>query len=121
MPKQRSVKVVKHKGEVKIGGIWAWADPRWPNIWIGGLCSGNRIEIGCHPTSGDEVHEGCLFHEFGHYWLANNGYGLRHVPMFKSVFGPGWDDGLLKSIRVRGIAVDPVPTGPFKRSAQRKV
>ena len=101
-----SLVVTKVPGEICINGQWAWADPRWPNIWIGGLCGGNYIKIACNPETGGEIHGGSLYHEFGHYWLANNGYGLRHVPRFKGVFGGGWDDGLLQSIHDEFIAVD---------------
>jgi len=101
-----SLVVTKHPGEVCINGQWAWADSRWPNIWVGGLCYGNRIEIACNPDTGGDIHEGSLYHEFGHYWLMNNKYGSRHVPQFKSVFGGGWDDGMLRTVVNPDIAVD---------------
>lgn len=81
-----SVTVVKVPGETIINGIWSYADPRWPDWWIGGSCSGSLIKIACNPITGGDVNYGVLKHEFGHFWLFPAGiYG--HPKGFEGLFG----------------------------------
>lgn len=77
----------KHAGEVKIDGMWAWSDPRWPDYYIGGYCNGTLIYVGCHPETKGEVSYGVCVHEFGHHWLFMNGGSKGHPVGFESVFG----------------------------------
>ena len=85
--KDRSSILRKQDGEVKIDGMWAWADPRWPDYYIGGLCNGTLIYVGCNPVTKNEVSYGVCVHEFGHYWLYMNGGSMGHPVGFESVFG----------------------------------
>ena len=67
--KEHNCSIVKHCGVKKIGKMWCWTDPRWPGNYIGGSCSGGRIELGCNPDTMGEVWYEAEKHEFGHYWL----------------------------------------------------
>jgi len=107
--KEHSETVAYVKGEKKIDGIWAWTDPRWPDWYIGGLCNGTLIQIGCHPNiPGAEVHYGCLFHETGHHWLITN-YGIfSHPKKYDSLFNWSWIDEQLSVYKIEKISVDGV-------------
>ena len=69
----------KINGNKKINGIWCWKSEEWGGMWIGGMCYGNIIKVGCNPNTKDEVSYDMLLHECGHYWLMNN-YNIENHP-----------------------------------------
>lgn len=81
--KSRDCSLTKVLGEKKIGGMWCW---KRNGHWVGGLCSGNRVQIGCHPQTGQEIHFEALKHEFGHHWLMSNGIPGDHPARFSRLF-----------------------------------
>lgn len=82
--KERSCEVKKHLGEKKFGNMWCWMDSYWKQ-YIGGICSGSHIEVGCNPKTMGEVLYDVEKHEFGHYWLITvNDWG--HNSIYKGCF-----------------------------------
>lgn len=74
-------------GERKFGNQWCWHTffPGWRQpLWVAGLCFGNRIEIGAHPQTFQEVDMNVVHHEFVHHWLMTNGHGPFHFPVYDS-------------------------------------
>ena len=88
--KDHNCSIVKHCGVKKIGKMWCWTDPRWPGNYIGGSCSGGRIELGCNPDTMGEVWYEAEKHEFGHYWLMPTDT-IAHNPLYKDCF-INWND-----------------------------
>jgi hypothetical protein len=66
-------------------GYWCWYDPSW-KMYVGGLAYPKRLEVGCNPQTGGEVHSGVLKHEFGHHWLMSNNVSDKHPSQFKDCF-----------------------------------
>ena len=77
--------LAKHPGERKFDLMWCWWDPGW-NQYVGGLCWGNRIEVGCNPETMGEVWYEVEKHEFGHYWLMPIPGETGHDPLYRSCF-----------------------------------
>lgn len=88
--KEYSCSISKHVGEKKIGNMWVWQDPRWPGQYIGGMCSGSKIEFGCNPENMDDIWYEVEKHEFGHYWLIPIDT-LGHNPLYRDCF-INWND-----------------------------
>lgn len=86
---KRSATVLKHDGEKKFYGIWAWREPVLNNAWVCGLCwweNPIKIEVACNPQTMQEVSYKVTHHEYGHYWLISNYSDDSHNPEFKDVF-----------------------------------
>lgn len=77
--------VIKKPGEKKFGNMWCWYSKEW-NFYVGGLCWGTKIEIGCDPVTGSGVLFNVLKHEFGHYWLYSNFGDMTHNNKYTNVF-----------------------------------
>lgn len=92
--------VIKRLGTRKIKGMWAWQDPRWPGMYVLGLCTGPKIWIGCNPTTKREVSTTILTHEFVHHWLVTNYNDYTHRAELDSVV-----DGWRRSRQLTGRAV----------------
>lgn len=74
-----------HAGQRKYGGMWCWYSPEW-NFWVGGLCyleNPIRPTIGCHPTTGGELHSGVAQHEIGHQILWDVYRDATHNPKYR--------------------------------------
>jgi len=78
--------LARHPGERKFGSMWCWQSPEWQGMWVGGLCWGTRIEVGCHPQTGGEIMTEVVRHEFGHYWLITNYSDYRHDAKYSTCF-----------------------------------
>lgn len=78
------------KGARKYSGMWCW--PYQPYGWVAGLChleNPIRPQVGCHPTTGGELHAGVAQHEQGHAVLWNVRKDATHNPKYRSVLW-GW-------------------------------
>ena len=87
--KENSCSVKKHPGEKRFGKMWAWMDPYWKQ-YVGGLCDGPHIEVGCNPETMGEVLYDVEKHEFAHYWLIPLG-DWGHNVLYKDCF-MNWRD-----------------------------
>ena len=85
-----SCNISKHAGEKKVGKMWVWQDPRWPGQYIGGMCSGSKIEFGCDPNTMGDIWYEVEKHEFGHYWLIPID-AMGHNPLYRDCF-VNWND-----------------------------
>ena len=94
---EHNVTVRKHPGEKKFGEMWGWFDAYW-NQYVGGLCDGSTIEVGCNPETMGEVMYEVEKHEFAHYWLIPTG-DWGHDPLYKNDF-INWRDATRKYILV---------------------
>ena len=83
-------KLTKHPGEKKFGQMWCWMSPELKQ-YVGGLCWGKRIEVGCNPQTGGEVWYEVEKHEFGHYWLMSNYHDWGHNAKYSDCF-MNWRD-----------------------------
>ena len=83
LPKEEGCVVQKVAGEKKFPEGWGW---RHGSIWALGLYRNGIIQIGVHPQTGGESSPPIIEHEFGHHWLASNGHGMGHDPMYTSCF-----------------------------------
>lgn len=83
---EKDIRVQKHPGEkwYPNSQCWAWYSPVW-KMYVAGLYWGSYIEIGCNPTTGQQINYPNLKHEFGHYWLCANGV-QNHDPRFSACF-----------------------------------
>lgn len=86
--KRIGCEVIKVKGEKKVGNMWVFI-PKGYDRYVGGICWGNRIEIGCNPITGGEVIYDILEHEFAHYWLYSNFGDMTHNLRYSGLF-IGW-------------------------------
>jgi hypothetical protein len=77
--------LTKHPGERKFDRMWAWFDPQWKQ-YVGGLCWGTRIEVGCNPSTMAEVMPEVTEHEHAHYWLMTNYSDTSHNPLYAALF-----------------------------------
>jgi hypothetical protein len=66
-------------------GMWCWYDPTW-KMYVGGLCGGSWIQIGCNPNNRADIHSPSLTHEMGHYWLMTNFGDYTHNPKYDNDF-----------------------------------
>jgi len=77
--------VTERPGAANINGVWCWYDARW-KTYIGGLCNGASIQIGCNPNNRADINSPILTHEMAHYWLMTNFKNSKHDPIYDNMF-----------------------------------
>lgn len=85
-PKEPSrCQVVLRKGEKQFGALWGWYDRYW-KFYVGGLCYGTKIEVGCNPKTGGEVSDSVLAHEMAHVYIIASTRDWGHPTRFSVCF-----------------------------------
>lgn len=85
-PKDVTLKLIP--GERRLGGQWAFQDPRLPGMWVYGVtnATGKEVILPHAPGNIADINVGTLTHEFAHHWLHSNGHRVYHHPAYDGKF-----------------------------------
>lgn len=103
LPERYGATLVKKNGTHKYNNGWGWPSPELGGMIVCGLTgkSGGRsfIQVGCNPSTGGEVNENVVCHEYGHHWrMQVNDW--THNPKYGSCFISWRDPPGTKSLMV---------------------